>query len=130
MLRAVPLSIIWSFSLYTQQWYTSYRFVDSLRAGSCSQAERLVHLVGFIIITFHYARSPERQTTVFVVCRVNAVLNGRCFQQNACHHQNFGYGTNAVANDGYCKKKNAFTKDKCCLQKSEMYCVNQLAQLR
>jgi len=30
MFRTVPLSIIRSFSLYTQQWYMSY----SLRAGS------------------------------------------------------------------------------------------------
>jgi hypothetical protein len=30
----VPLSIIRSSSLYTQQWYMSYRFADSLRAGS------------------------------------------------------------------------------------------------
>jgi len=34
MFRTVPLSIILSFSLYTQQWYVSYRFADSLRAGS------------------------------------------------------------------------------------------------
>ena len=34
MFRTVPLSIIKSFSLYTQQWYMSYRFADSLRAGS------------------------------------------------------------------------------------------------
>ena len=34
MFRTVPLSIIGSFSLYTQQWCMSYRFVDSLRAGS------------------------------------------------------------------------------------------------
>jgi len=34
MFRTVPLSIIRSFSLYTQQWYMSYRFADSLRAGS------------------------------------------------------------------------------------------------
>jgi len=34
MFRTVPLSIIRSFSLYTQQWYMSYRFDDSLRAGS------------------------------------------------------------------------------------------------
>jgi len=42
-----PLSIIRSFSLYTQQWYMSYSFVHSLQAGSgwnrvpswsCSQA--------------------------------------------------------------------------------------------
>jgi len=34
MFLKVPLSIIRSFSLYTQQWYVSYRFADSLRAGS------------------------------------------------------------------------------------------------
>jgi len=34
MFRTVSLSIIRRFSLYTQQWYMSYRFADSLRAGS------------------------------------------------------------------------------------------------
>jgi len=34
MFRTVPLSIIRRFSLYTQQWYMSYRFAESLRAGS------------------------------------------------------------------------------------------------
>jgi len=34
MFRTVPLSTIRIFSLYTQQWYMSYRFADSLRAGS------------------------------------------------------------------------------------------------
>ena len=28
MFRTVPLSIIRSFSLYTQQWFMSYRFAD------------------------------------------------------------------------------------------------------
>jgi hypothetical protein len=32
--RTVPLSIVRSYSLYTQQWYMSYRFVNSFRAGS------------------------------------------------------------------------------------------------
>ena len=32
MFRTVPLSIIRRFSLYTQQWYVSCRFADSLRA--------------------------------------------------------------------------------------------------
>jgi len=36
MFRTVSLSIIRSFSLYTQQWYMSYRFGDSLLA-SCQQ---------------------------------------------------------------------------------------------
>jgi len=34
MSRTVPLSIIRRFTLYTQQWYMTYRFSDSLRAGS------------------------------------------------------------------------------------------------
>jgi len=43
MFQTVPLSIIRSSSMYTQQWYVSYRFADSLRAESgrnwsCSQA--------------------------------------------------------------------------------------------
>jgi len=47
MFRTVPLSVISSFSLYTQQWCMPYRFADSLRGGSgwdyvpswsCSQA--------------------------------------------------------------------------------------------
>ena len=33
MFRTVRLSIIRSFSLYTQQWYISYKFLDSFRAG-------------------------------------------------------------------------------------------------
>ena len=34
MFRTVPVSIIRRFSLYTQQWYISYRFAYSFRAGS------------------------------------------------------------------------------------------------
>ena len=34
MFRTVPLPIIRSFSLYPQQWYMSYKFADSWRAGS------------------------------------------------------------------------------------------------
>ena len=44
MFRTVPLSIIRSFSLYAQQWYMSYRFVDSLRAdqdGTSDSARKL-----------------------------------------------------------------------------------------
>jgi len=32
MFRKIPLYIISSFSLYTQQWYMSYRFVDISQA--------------------------------------------------------------------------------------------------
>jgi len=34
MFRTVSLSIIRSFSLYTQEWYMSYRFTVSSHAGS------------------------------------------------------------------------------------------------
>jgi len=34
MFQTVPLSIVRSFSLYTQQWYMSYRFADGLQAES------------------------------------------------------------------------------------------------
>ena len=43
MIRTVPLSIISDLALCKQQWYISYRFADSLRAGSgrnCKQAVR------------------------------------------------------------------------------------------
>jgi len=87
MFQTVPLSIIRRFSLYTQQWYMSYRFADSLLT-SCQQTcmyccvysekllrnclkhvefysknkfEKLVHLIGFSIRIYHDARSAERQ---------------------------------------------------------------------
>jgi len=41
MFCKVPLYIITSFSLYTQQWYMSYRFADSLRAVSADPARKL-----------------------------------------------------------------------------------------
>jgi len=47
MFRTVPLSIIRSFSLYTQKLYMSHRFGDSLLAGSGR--------------SYHDARSPEHQ---------------------------------------------------------------------
>jgi len=60
MFRTVPLSIIMSFSLYTQQWYMSYRFADSLQAGSGWNQFRPdpVHpaLVGFIISTKDFSQ--------------------------------------------------------------------------
>jgi hypothetical protein len=46
MFRTVPLSIIRSYSLYIQQWYMSYRFVDSFRAaaGSGWNCSSKIHL--------------------------------------------------------------------------------------
>jgi len=73
MFQTVPLFIIRSFSLYTQQWYMSHRFADTLWAGSgrnCpkhvefyskNKFEKLVHLVGFVKRIYHDAWSPEHQ---------------------------------------------------------------------
>ena len=41
MFQTVPLSIIRSFSLYTQQWCMSYSFADSLRTGAFAPARKL-----------------------------------------------------------------------------------------
>ena len=77
MFRTVPLSIIRHLSLYTQQWYMSYRFAvctmkkipddgqrncpKHLEFYSTNKVEKLVHLVGFIKRIYHDARSPGRQ---------------------------------------------------------------------
>jgi len=48
-------TVIRCFSLYTQQWYTSYRFADSLRAGSgwnCHQMFFAVHTAMVYVIQF------------------------------------------------------------------------------
>ena len=60
MFRRVTLSIIRRFSLYTQQWYMSHRFADSLRASK-TKSEKLVHLDRLITRIYHDARSPQRQ---------------------------------------------------------------------
>jgi len=44
MFQTVPLPIIRSFSLHTQQWYMSYRFADSLREGSGRNCSVLILL--------------------------------------------------------------------------------------
>ena len=88
MFRTVSLSVIRSFSLYTQQWYMSCRFSDSLLASfslythhccvysektpddgqrncpkhvefySKNKFEKLVHLIGFIVRLRFHLRYP------------------------------------------------------------------------
>jgi len=71
MFQTVPLSIIRSSSLYTQQWYMSYRFSDSylkhIEFSSKNKFKKLMRLVGFIIRIYHDARSPECQTKTYVL---------------------------------------------------------------
>ena len=65
MFQTVLLSIISSFSLYTQQWYMSHRFADSLRAGSC---KKLVYLVGFIIGSYKLYTTVKSKYTCRMRC--------------------------------------------------------------
>jgi len=45
MFWTVPLYIIRSFSLYTQQWYISHMSADSLRAGSGQNCSSVLMLL-------------------------------------------------------------------------------------
>jgi hypothetical protein len=45
MLRTVPLSIIRTFSLYTQQWYMLYRFADSCEQDQDGTSWSWLHAV-------------------------------------------------------------------------------------
>jgi hypothetical protein len=58
MFRTIPLSITRSFSLYIQQWYKSYRFVDSFQAGSGWNILILLERI------CHDARSHENKITL------------------------------------------------------------------
>jgi len=94
MFRTVPLSIIRCFSLYTQQWYISYRFADSKSVNiavctvkttddgqrncpkhvefySKNKFDKLVHLVGFIIRTLLcYCLWSLQYHFIFLICKV------------------------------------------------------------
>ena len=88
MFRTVPLSIIRSFSLYTQQWYMSYRYLYDIyhccvysektpddgqrncpkhvEFYSKNKFEKLVHLVGFIIRKANNSLSSANKWRHFV----------------------------------------------------------------
>jgi len=111
MFRTVPLFIIRSVSLYTQQWYMSYRFADScqqtcmtyttavwpddeqrncpkyIQFYSKNKFEKLVHLVGFIIRIYHDARSPERQICFDPKLEIQLAFSGPPEGQN--HWQSY-----------------------------------------
>jgi hypothetical protein len=65
MFQTVPLSIIRSYSLCTQQWYMSYRFVDIFQAGSGWNCSILI-LLGYgqsncpKQVEFHFEKKFEK----------------------------------------------------------------------
>ena len=89
MSRTVPPSIIRSFSLHAQQCYMSYRFADSLRAGSgrnCpkhvelyskNKLEKLVHLVGFIIRNVSRRTVTWTSNSVSVMTHIRTILKSQ-----------------------------------------------------
>ena len=60
MFQTVPLSIIRSCSLYTQQWYMSYMFADSLPT-SCQQTCKAIACSPDIYPTYLYLTSSQQQ---------------------------------------------------------------------
>jgi hypothetical protein len=60
MFQTVPLSIIRSYSLYTQQWYKSYRFVDSCRAAGSGWNSSCRSSVSDYISESHFFLFPFR----------------------------------------------------------------------
>jgi hypothetical protein len=53
MFRTVPLSIISSYLLYTQQWYMTYRFVDSFRTAGSGFSILILLLESCLYDTYH-----------------------------------------------------------------------------
>ena len=81
MFRTVPLSIIRSFSLYTQQWYMSYRFADSLRAGSGRNWSSVLILVKCPLNVLILTIKPTRCTNF---SEFFLDWNSTCFGQFLC----------------------------------------------
>jgi hypothetical protein len=75
MFRTVLLSIIRSFSLYTQQWYTPYKFADSLHAGS---GWNWVPSCSCVQAQFHPA--PACQLSSIPILRASSVPSWSCVQ--------------------------------------------------
>ena len=80
MFRTVPLSIIRSFSLYTQQWCMSYRFADSLRtrkvsANLCDIKHCCVYSEKLLMMERGTVRNMQR-----FIPKIN--LSNQCIQLN------------------------------------------------
>ena len=85
MFRTVPLSIIRSFSLYTQQWYMLYRFADNLRGGSGWKCSSIPILPSFILILL----ASCQQTCITHTIAVCTVRNSSWWKRNCPKHVEF-----------------------------------------
>ena len=75
MFRTGPLSIIRSFSLYTQQWYMPYRFADSLRVGANARTCSCWTLSDCVCICIRNLTTSNNYTpTTFHVCKTRGYL--------------------------------------------------------
>jgi len=77
MFRTITLSIIRSFSLYTQQWYMSYRFADSLLAGSGRNCGSVL----ILLASWFYYKNLPRGTVTWtskVYVNNNYISNSDC----------------------------------------------------
>ena len=77
MFRTVPLSIIRSFSLYTQQWYMSYRFADSLRAGSGRNVLILLAISEISAYSWFYHKEVRLLYQQYYECIIGSSEGGR-----------------------------------------------------
>jgi len=92
MFRTVPLFIIRSFSVYTQQWYISYSFVDI--HNCCEYTEKCTCFGQFLRPSsgiFHCTHSNDiwhivLLTYTTVVCTLKTV---HVSDSNSVHHQEF-----------------------------------------
>jgi len=99
MFRTIPPSLIRSFSLYTQQWYMSYRLVDSFRGCSKAVYKPLWH-IPLLCIQWktpddgqkNCPKHVEFQTSYFIQlnAQLGCPLKLYMFRGNSSvHHQEF-----------------------------------------
>jgi len=94
MFRTVPLSIIRSFSLYTQQWYMSYRFADNLRAGSGQNCSSILILLAscqqtcmsYTIAVYTVKSSWWWTEELSETCRVSMLIKKVQLDATICRH--------------------------------------------
>jgi len=85
MFRTVPLSIIKSFSLYSQQWYMSYRFAGTLRAGSGRNCSSVLILLASYQLCVYSSQHNDVKHNKTIYSFIQAVL---LCNNIICHRHN------------------------------------------